>query len=1458
MSESSIQPTTPARRRLRRWILALLAAVLAASGWGLYRVTRPDALAALILPRASEALGGEVVARRISLTGLNELTIEGLAVRAPGWPGISGELANAERLEVRFALLPLFVGEVRVRTVRSPKLLLRLTEKESSGGEFNVMSLGCWSRPASGSAGGFVRPEMISIEELRIENGVLAHGRYRALGDIGLRGELTPSEASDTAMKLSLAGRGNSTGALLVREIRGEIDPARRSARVAVEDLRVAEDELPVAPVLVRNWLRQVGFTGAIARATFSYAPDAPPSATIDVADLALNLELGQIGGEALERGWSGFADGRRVEIDAVPRMKLARGSLRISTEGIALENVAGELGAEDPQGRVRPVPFQGRFAMRLPKSGLEGFEWEKRDEWVEAIARTAPFEGEIVISEFESDDSESPRALFLPSAVTGVLSDFGITRWKIQLHAGFSRGEPAASGEPAPLRSTGGLTLSGGIGSFVEFPYLLEDVEGVFEYEDDDLRVVSVNGKGSEGAEVSITGELNGLSTGAEIDLLIRCDRTPIDDRLLDSFSDAPRRALSLLFDRRMMKSMSDARLLPTGSAFRELRSQLATLASRPGRDDEKARLERALAAGDFRTGAEETNRAPDDYSRAGTCALEIRVYSPPGFGVPVEVSGTVSEIDAGVLFSRFPYPLRLRGGKVVITDESIDLGESGLVAITPAGGVLTVGGAIELPRLGDGERGLITNITIRDEGDAVNPALLAAIPFAGGEAPDGWPGTRLSEAAEFLTRLGLRGDVGFVGTVKTRADGSDDFDIELDFSRGVAQPDDASRALLAQDGLPWPADFALVECGAKVHISPTEIELREFSGRHGSGAVRGSGRIDVEGPNRRIDLEFEDLPVGRAFEGFLASDPAEASRRFKEYAPEGSIRGSIARIVDASGARTTGSLTPDHIEITLGGGRVRAERVDGVLGVSEGGLRAEGLRFELASAGESDGTLELSGPLDGARTDATPLALSIDSCRVESPIVRHLLAERARGVLDLLRARSAEGRFDASHLAGASERTTIRPRTLVLGEPDARVGLEFDRSSEIVLEGARATFRAGAALSPDAGGGRVAFEGTFDGAATAGDMNRFAAKLSLASGALTPALRKQLPPPFDLALEYTDLTSKGAFTLELPSVELRWPGDGSAAQPDEYRLDDARMGFDAGDFSAGTKILGAGGALDVRRFTYAPRRSNAVALESTLALTGGRVFDRPIGASTARIASADGGDAISIDGAGDVAFGRFDLQARVDLRNKAYALRARVADADFEVLRTGAPLTAETARSPSRLTGTVSVSGPVSGDPAERRGSGRLFIRNANLASLPVAMRALQLTQLMLPLSSTVSASEASFDIEGGTALVRRCKLAAGTIDLEGSGTVDIATFGLGLRLFAKGTLPIVSDVIGGVTSQIFAIDISGSLAEPKASLAPLPGMSDAPVPQAPAAATGEPAPPAAVPAGAEPKKP
>ena len=216
-------------------------------------------------------------------------------------------------------------------------------------------------------------------------------------------------------------------------------------------------------------------------------------------------------------------------------------------------------------------------------------------------------------------------------------------------------------------------------------------------------------------------------------------------------------------------------------------------------------------------------------------------------------------------------------------------------------------------------------------------------------------------------------------------------------------------------------------------------------------------------------------------------------------------------------------------------------------------------------------------------------------------------------------------------------------------------------------------------------------------------------------------------------------------------------------------------------------------------------------------------------LGRSQATLAATPDGATLRIDADGDIALGRYELDAVVELGAAdlpgRYDARLRLADADYGLLRdpTSPP-------SGSRTSATLAIGGPTGGTPSDtaaRRGAGRLAIRNATLADMPVALRALQLTQLMLPISGRLSDSNATYSIEGDLLRVERCRFVAGTLELEGEGTVDIPTYGLALRLYPKGTVPLVSDLIGGVMHQIFAIDVGGTLLEPKASLAPLPAV-------------------------------
>ncbi len=1393
----------------------LILAVLGLAG-AVYHYTRPATLARLILPRASDAIGGDVRASRIAFGGLSTIVLSDLSIRVPGWEGLAGEVLVSNRIEVNFSIPRLLFGDFFLRSVHVDELRLRLAESNDKLGQFSILALD--PKPTDPEGGAPQRPALITVNDLVIENGVATADGYTELGQLRFTGGIQPSSESPTAFRLQLKGRPDDRGELLIAKIEGSFDPQTEAISVTCDDLEIDSRKLAVAPLSVRRWMEHFDVSGRVTRARFDTSPSGEPFALIDLRGAAVNLPVDSLSGGALANAWGGFARGKAVDLVTTPRMKLETGSLRLERNELHFEDVSGQLGAWKDDPRVIALPFKGDFKVRLPVESLPPFEWKQRDTWIENAARIAPFEISLEIPSFESPEPAegAPDTLQLPRAAARLLEDFNITSWKIRVNTSIRRDPPSPEGVPGVVHSDGELVLERGSGAFEEFPYRLEQVSGRITFTDDNVLVERIEGVGAEGAKVAISGRLDGVSQGALIDLRIDCEDAPIDSQLFGAFEQAPREALQLLFDERAARQLGEAALLPDENLLVAQRAELTRLGDGPEHAERRARLERSRDAGAFRLG--------------GRCGFEIRVFSEPGWGKPVEVTGHVDVRNAGLVFTRFPYPLRLEKGSFLVLDEAIEIVGDGITAVTPAGGLLTVSGKVEIPRLPDKSRGLRIDMRIKDSADALNPTLLAAIPHSVREVPMGWPGANLAPAGRLLSALGLSGDVALDGTVATDASGEERFDFRIDFRNGTAAPDEKGRAQLAEDGLPWPPEFVLTDCAASIELTPERAIVRDCTGRNGDGSISASTSAELEGPNRLIDLTLADIPIGRAFESYLAADPAEATKRFNRFQPSGAISGKIRRVVDEEGARTSGELTPSALEVTLDGTRARFERVSGAIAVGADGLRARDLEFRIVEGDQPGGSLRLGGPLSESEGGSEEkLTAVLTDCRIESALVREILTQRAKGVLDLLKSRNARGRFDATFESTtaegrSSEHFSILPHELTLGQADSAIELAFQDGDHIRGDGADVAFELHGAIRGKHTGSLEA-KGNYEARAD----NRLFASMRLLADGLSPALRDQLPPPLDMVARQRDVLASRRFELVIDDLGLRWPQNGNAAEPDLYTLR-GLVRLEGGSFSAGTRFSEIDGDLPLR-LRYEPRGATPIDFQATLNAKGGRVFDRSIGATTATLATRDGGRGFIVDGAGDVAFGRFDLNADLDFDKDSYRARVRVAETDYDALRTDAKPGEQATRNPSRLSGLVNLAGSLSGSAETRTGDGRVTIRNATLASMPVAMRVLQLTQLMLPMSSTISATDAEFTIRGNTADVSRVTMNAGTIDLEGKGTVDLPTFAVGLRLFAKGTIPIVSDVIGGVTSQIFAVDVSGTLAEPKASIAALPGISAAP---------------------------
>jgi hypothetical protein len=115
--------------------------------------------------------------------------------------------------------------------------------------------------------------------------------------------------------------------------------------------------------------------------------------------------------------------------------------------------------------------------------------------------------------------------------------------------------------------------------------------------------------------------------------------------------------------------------------------------------------------------------------------------------------------------------------------------------------------------------------------------------------------------------------------------------------------------------------------------------------------------------------------------------------------------------------------------------------------------------------------------------------------------------------------------------------------------------------------------------------------------------------------------------------------------------------------------------------------------------------------------------------------------------------------------------------------------------------------------------------------LARLPIALALLQLGQASINLDPVVERGDFEFTIDRSTVNFERFDLTSHNMILRGTGSLDTETRAIALRLANKGTIPLVSDLLGGVSNQIFQIDVRGTLDKPEGSLVPLPLLLPAP---------------------------
>jgi hypothetical protein len=134
------------------------------------------------------------------------------------------------------------------------------------------------------------------------------------------------------------------------------------------------------------------------------------------------------------------------------------------------------------------------------------------------------------------------------------------------------------------------------------------------------------------------------------------------------------------------------------------------------------------------------------------------------------------------------------------------------------------------------------------------------------------------------------------------------------------------------------------------------------------------------------------------------------------------------------------------------------------------------------------------------------------------------------------------------------------------------------------------------------------------------------------------------------------------------------------------------------------------------------------------------------------------------------------------------------------------------------------ISIAGTM-GDISSRRGRGEILISEAELFHVPLAMWALQISSLTLPLSNSFESANIAFYIDGGRLVFERIDLESPMIHLSGSGSVAYESGDVELDFHTSSRLraPLISDMWERLRNRLVSIQVRGRIDKSVTHVAP-----------------------------------
>ncbi len=532
----SRRPVGPWRRAAG--VAFVLLVGLAILAW--HHVTDEERLRKYAQRWLEEFAGGEALVERVRLDLSSGLHLVGVKLLVPAGSGFDpGDDTSEGRtvfesstLFLRLRPLSLVTGDLVVPEIVAVNPQLTLVQRSSDGlGNWEAMLAGRKTRPA-GAAGGVTRlPEIrlrnVQVRQYRIDE----RGRTGGLSQV-FYADARPREDRPGVYDLSVTKLlTGEAGQAIGESSRLTIDMSTLAVSGSLPSLSL-EELLFAAPLELRRWLDMLHLRGYVRADTFQFDPRRGGEALLKLRDAGLSVPL-----DIRERT---LPEGQRYV-----RFSGVSGTIRFD----------GRTADVELDGRFResPVYLSGRLTM--PESGLPSLEAMAFE--LEVRAERVP------LPRFDPDrDPAERRFVNRWAKLREFVEDFdgdGPVGLSLKLRK--------APGAGAGIELVEGvMTAQGCSGAYLAFPYRVEELTGEVVFRPDrSILIRELTGRQGH-ARVTVNGVVGGWRPGTPVELSIRGERVPLNERLLTCMKPEDQRLCrqylgSALMDLNVRMSREEAR---------------------------------------------------------------------------------------------------------------------------------------------------------------------------------------------------------------------------------------------------------------------------------------------------------------------------------------------------------------------------------------------------------------------------------------------------------------------------------------------------------------------------------------------------------------------------------------------------------------------------------------------------------------------------------------------------------------------------------------------------------------------------------------------------------------------------------------------------------------------------------------------------------------------------------